>query len=403
VSVEVRTCSPEEFGQALGPIWHYFGRGVSERDVARMTRILPPERMYGAWADGSVVGGAGAYPLHLTVPGGAVVPTAGIVAVGVIPTHRRRGILTELMRRQLEELHERGEEPLALLYASEGAIYRRYGYGIASLCGEIQIEREQAGFRDGGVAAAAARLVSKEEALDLFPQIYERVRAETPGMFARSPDWWDVRRLSARPFRPGGEQVYTVLELDGRPEAYAIHRLDVAFERGMSASTLEITEAIGATPEATAEIWRYLFSTDWYRVATCDFLPLDHPLFFLLAEPRRMRFTVGEALWARPIDVGGALSARGYADGAAVVLEVRDEFCPWNTGRWKLEDGEAQRTDAAAELALDVAELGAVYLGGFTFAQLARAGKVEELREGALERADAVFRTTRQPWCPELF
>jgi predicted acetyltransferase len=197
--------------------------------------------------------------------------------------------------------------------------------------------------------------------------------------------------------------VYTVLELDGRPEAYAIHRLDVAFERGMSASTLEITEAIGATPEATAEIWRYLFSTDWYRVATCDFLPLDHPLFFLLAEPRRMRFTVGEALWARPIDVGGALSARGYADGAAVVLEVRDEFCPWNTGRWKLEDGEAQRTDAAAELALDVAELGAVYLGGFTFAQLARAGKVEELREGALERADAVFRTTRQPWCPELF
>jgi predicted acetyltransferase len=403
VSVEVRTCSPEEFGQALGPIWHYFGRDVSEEDVTRMSRILPPERMYGAWADGSVVGGAGAYPLELTVPGGAVVPTAGIVAVGVMPTHRRRGILTELMRRQLGELHDRGHEPLALLYASEGAIYRRYGYGIASLCGEIQIEREHARFRDEAVAGAAARLVSKEEALEVFPQIYDRVRTETPGMFARSRDWWDVRRLSGRPFRAGGEPVYTLLELDGRPEAYAVHRLNVAFEQGMSASTLEITEAIGATPEATAEIWRYLFATDWYRVAACDFLPLDHPLFFLLAEPRRMRFTLGEALWARPVDVGGALSARRYADGAAVVFEVRDEFCPWNTGRWKLEGGEAERTEADADLALDVAELGAVYLGGFTFAQLARAGVVEELREGAIERADSVFRITRQPWCPELF
>jgi predicted acetyltransferase len=403
MTVEVRACLPEDFGQALAPIWHYFGRGVSEEDAKKLARILPPDRMYGAWADGTAVGGAGAYPLELTVPGGAVVPTAGIVAVGVLPTHRRRGILTELMRRQLDELHERGEEPLALLYASEGAIYRRYGYGLASLGGEIRLDREHARFRDEPAVEAAPRLISRDEALDLFPQIYDRVCAVTPGMFRRSHDWWDVRRMTAQSWRGRGELVFSVLELDGRPEAYAIHRLNPAFEQGMSASALEITEAIGATPAGTAEIWRYLFSTDWYRTATCDFLAVDHPLFLLLSEPRRMRFTVGEVLWARLIDVGAALSARGYAERGTVVFDVRDEFCSWNTGRWKLEDGRAEQTDAAADIALDVAELGAVYLGGFTFAQLARAGRIEELRQGAIERADSVFRTSVQPWCPELF
>jgi predicted acetyltransferase len=403
VTVDIRTCSAEDFGQALGPIWHYFGRGVKQEDAERLGRILPHERMYGAWDDGTAVGGAGAYPLELTVPGGRVVPTAGVVAVGVIPTHRRRGILSELMRRQLEELHERGTEPLALLYASEGGIYRRYGYGIASLAGEIQLEREHARFRAEGAAQGTARLVSKEEALELFPLVYDRVCAETPGMFGRSRDWWDVRRLSLRSLTARGDPVYTVLELDGLPEAYAIHRLDVAFEQGMSTSTLEITEAIGATPDATEAIWRYLLSIDWYRVAVCDFLPPDHPLFFLLAEPRRMRFTLGEALWARLIDVGPALSARGYAEQGSIVFDVHDGFCPWNTGRWKLDDGHSERTDAEADLRLDAAELAAVYLGGFTFSELARAGSVEELREGAIGRADAIFRTSIQPWCPELF
>ncbi len=403
MSVEIRTCTPEDFRQALGPIWHYFGRGVSEEDAKKLSRILPPDRMYGAWADGTAVGGGGAYSLELTVPGEAVVPTAGIVAVGVMPTHRRRGILSELMRRQLDELHERGEEPLALLYASEGSIYRRYGYGIASLVGEIRLEREHARFRDDSAVEAVPRLVSRDDALDLFPQVYDRVCAETPGMFRRSRDWWEIRRMSARSRQSGGELVFTVLEIDGRPEAYSIHRLNAAWEQGMSETTLEITEAIGATAAATAELWRYLLSTDWYRSATCDFLPVDHPLFFLLAEPRRMRFTVGEALWVRLVDVGRALAARGYAGSGAVVFDVHDGFCPWNAGRWKLEDARAERTDAEADLALDVAELGAVYLGGFTFAQLARAGVIEELREGAIERADAIFRTAVQPWCPELF
>jgi predicted acetyltransferase len=132
-------------------------------------------------------------------------------------------------------------------------------------------------------------------------------------------------------------------------------------------------------------------------------LPPDHPLFFLLAKPRRMKFRVVDALWVRLVDVGAALSGRAYSGDGAIVFDVRDTFCPWNEGRWKLEDGSAVRSDAEADIRLDVQALGSVYLGGFSFAQLQRAGRVEELRPSAIARADAIFATDRHPWCPEIF
>jgi len=131
-------------------------------------------------------------------------------------------------------------------------------------------------------------------------------------------------------------------------------------------------------------------------------LPLDHPLFHWLREPRRMACRVIEGLWVRLVDVEAALAARSFGDGS-VVLELRDELCEWNQGRYRVEAGSVSRTDAAAELALDAAALGSAYLGGFTFAGLALAGRAEELQAGALARADALFGTARQPWCPELF
>lgn len=400
MSIEIRTCKPEEFTSALSPIWHYFGRGASEDDAGRLARILPAERTHVAVDDGAVVGAAGAYLLHLTVPGGNV-PTAGIVAVGVLPTHRRRGILNELMRRQMDEIHERGE-PLALLYASEGAIYRRYGYGPASLAGDFALPRAHAAFYDLAEPEGRARLVSLEEALELFPQVYDRVQAETPGMFARTRDWWEVRRLST-PSWTKGEQFRVVVELDGRPEAYATYRIEAEMEHFTSKSVLEVGEAVGATPAGTREIWRFLCSVDWVDTIRGPFLPIDHPLFLLLAEPRRMTYTAMEALWARPVDVGAALSARGYAADGRLVLDVLDSFCPWNERRWALEDGAAFSTEDEPDLRLGVDALGSVYLGGFTFGDLARAGRVEELREGALAQADAMFRSDRHPWCPELF
>jgi predicted acetyltransferase len=126
-------------------------------------------------------------------------------------------------------------------------------------------------------------------------------------------------------------------------------------------------------------------------------------LFLLLATPRRMRYRMGDSLWIRPVDVGAVLSGREYSGDGSIVFEIKDEFCPWNERRWKLEDGTAARTDADAELSLPVQSLGSALLGGVSFAELSRAGRVEELTDGALARADALFRWDRHPWCPEIF
>jgi predicted acetyltransferase len=133
------------------------------------------------------------------------------------------------------------------------------------------------------------------------------------------------------------------------------------------------------------------------------YMPLDHVLLTSLAAPRRLNFVVREGLWLRLLDVGAALSARGYANDDAVVVELTDAFVPQTAGRWRIARGKTERTTAAADIACDVVELGCVYLGGFTFAQLARSLRLRELREGAVARADAMFRPDRMPWCPELF
>jgi predicted acetyltransferase len=195
-----------------------------------------------------------------------------------------------------------------------------------------------------------------------------------------------------------------LLELDGEPQAYAIYRHNPKWDEGSSAARLGVVEAIGATPRGTAEIWRFLLDIDWQASISADLLPIDHPLFFLLAKPRRMRYRTGDGIWVRLVDVAAALSARSYAADGEVVFEVTDAFAPWNEGRWKLAGGSCERTEDEPDLRCDVTALGSVYLGGFTFAELQRALRVEELREGAIDRADSIFRRTGvAPWCPEIF
>jgi predicted acetyltransferase len=401
VPIEVRACAPEEVRGAFDPIWHYFGGRAKEEDVERFAPILPAERVHAAFDDGKIVGGAGAYLFDTTVPGGAQVPTAGVMAVGVLPTHRRRGALTKLMQRQLADAHERGE-PLATLFASEGAIYSRFGYGLASLAGTIDLPKEHALLWDDEPIGRARILESEEATLELLPPIYDRVQSETVGMLTRTADWWKVRRLFQRPGRSGGEQVRVAIDVDGALEAYALYRLDFAARNMVAETKLEVGEALGTSPRALAAIWRYLLGIDWVARIEAFWLPLDHPLFLWLREPRRASFTVVEALWARLVDVGAALAARSLGEGS-LVLDVRDEFCPWNTARWQIRNGAVARTTTEADVVLGASELGSAYLGGFTFDQLLRAGRIEELKPRGVERADALFHTARQPWSPELF
>ncbi len=397
--IEVKTCAPDEVAGALTGIWHYFGSRPEAEETERLGTILPAERVLAAVDGGAIVGGAGAYLFDTTVPGGAQVPTAGVMAVGVLPTHRRRGALTALMRRQLADAHERGE-PIAMLYAAEGGIYSRFGYGLASLAGDIELPREHARPWDDKPLGEARLLGTDEEVLDVIAGIYDRLQAETVGMFTRTSDWWKVRRLRER--SQGGKQMRVVIELDGVPEAYALYRLDFGISHMITKTKVEVSEALGTSPQALAAIWRYLLAIDWVAQINAYWLPLDHPLFHWIREPRRMDFTVMEALWVRLVDVGTALGARRLGEGS-IVLDVADEFCPWNQARWHVADGSVDRTTAPADLLLDASALGSVYLGGFTFEQLRWAGRLDELKPGGVARADELFRTERQPWCPEIF
>ncbi len=403
MAVEIRTCTPDELRQGMSPIFHFFGRSVDDAGAERFDRVIPPDRMHAAFDGGAAVGGAGAFPFELTIPGGRV-RAGGVTMVGVLPTHRRRGILTQLMRAQLDSLHERGE-PVAYLWASEGVIYPRFGYGMAALGGMLSISRTRSAFALPFERVGQVRLVGADEALELVPPLYEHVATETPGMFARTRAWWESRVLADPAWRRegGGELQRAVLEVDGRPEAYALYRLKPDFEYGNSTGQTSVVEAMGVTAAATRETWRFLLDVDWMESVRAMLLPIDHPLWFLLAEPRRMRFTVWDALWVRLVDVGEALRARSYEKGEPVVVEVADSFCLWNEGRWRVGGGDVARVDEEPDLRLDVTALGSVYLGGFTFAQLARGLRVEELRLGAIARADALFRTDRAPWCPEIF
>ena len=403
---EVRpTRDLEEFSRAVGAIGHYFGGWPADEEAAqRFGANLPLERMHAAFDGDRIVGGAGAFPFELTVPGGQV-RCGGVTVVGVLPTHRRRGILTAMMRAQLEDIRERGE-PLAALWASEEVIYRRFGYGLASLSGEMALPSGYAGLREPPAENASARLAPLEESKDVFAAIYERVRLRTPGMFHRTDTWWETRTLPDPPDRRqgGGEKNAIVLELDGEPAGYALYRIHTKFEHGAAAGHVDVIEAIADGPVATRELWRVLLDMDWKATLKAYLLPIDHPLIHQLVYPRRMQLRVGDGLWVRLVDVGAALSARAYGDDGTVVLEVEDSFLPENGGRWRIAGGTAERTVDPADLALDVGELGSAYLGGFTFAELVRAGVVRELKAGGAARADALFLTgAPKPWCPEIF
>jgi predicted acetyltransferase len=402
VTIEIRTCKDEEFAAGISPIWQYFGEGPSEQLIANFRRILPANRIHAAFDGKDVVGSTSSYPFQMTIPGGPVT-TAGITLVGVRPTHRRQGILSKLMKQLLEGAHERGE-PIAALWVAEETIYGRFGCGMTSLNCELRIDRAHTHYRKRW-ERLESRQVSSEEALETFPGVYEQVAPNSPGMIARGRDWWELRQLfdDTKERHGTGPLVRVLVERAGKPVGYALYSHRTDFVEGRHNSTLEVREAIGADIEATASVWRYLFDIDLMAQIHVEYMPIDHPLFFLLAEPRRLRLRAQDGIWLRLVDVESALRARSFASSEQLVLEVADSFCPWNEGCYRIEEGEISRAGGEADLRLDVRELASVFMGGFSFAQLAGAGLVEELRPGGIACADRLFTSSPAPWCPEMF
>ena len=400
--MEVRPCRDrDEFAGALYGIFQYFGPPPPDDVVDRWIGLVGEERMHAAFEDGKIVGGAGAFTFDLSVPGGAL-PCAGVTVVGVYPTHRRRGILREMMRAQLDDVHARGE-PIAALWASEETIYGRFGYGIASWCGDVSVPRDRSAYGRPFERRGQVRSVTLDEAVGLFPPVWEAFRAQRVGVFGRSEFWWRERVLRTPDEQKATPKRLVVLQVEGEVQAYAIYKTAAAFEGFISNAKLDVVEAVGANPNAIAEIWRYLLDIDWMATINAALIPPDHPLFLLLASPRHARYKRHDALWVRLVDLEAALSGRAYATERSVVFEVRDSFCPWNEGRWKVEGGKAQQTEEPAEIALDVDALASAYLGAVSFAALRDALRIEEHVEGAVARADAMFGWRPDPWCPEIF
>ena len=405
MAIRIRaTRDQAEFAAALGGIGHYFGGGWSPEDKERFAKLLPFERLHAAFDGDEIVAGAGAFPFSLSVPGGEL-PCAGVTVVGVLPTHRRQGILGRLMRAQLADVRERGE-PIAALWASEETIYGRYGYGLAAQDVMIKASRVQAELHAGLPGRTGTiRLVGHDDAHATFPRIYDRVRRRTPGFVSRSSDWWELRKLDDRPERRrgAGELNRALLEIDGRAAGYATYRIKFQYEDAANTSQVHVIEAVGDSPVAVRELWRYLLSIDWVEEIHCDCLPADHPLFLLVARPNSLHWKVFDGLWVRLVDVGAALAGRSLADGRVTLDVSADPLAPDNVGTWTVENGAAKRSRRRADVRLDVQALGSAYLGGFTFAELARAGRVEEVARGGIARADALFHVDAKPWCPEIF
>ncbi|MFJ8696792.1 GNAT family N-acetyltransferase [Streptomyces roseolilacinus] len=409
MTIEPRVLAAAEWNVWFTQLERSFG-GVPEapEERALWEELTECDRSLGVWDGEACVGTAGAFSFRLSVPGGAVVPAAGVTMVSVAPTHRRRGVLTSMMRRQLDDVRAWGE-PLAVLTASEPDIYGRFGYGLATqrMRADIDTTRVRLSVPEG-TDGVRLRLARPEDAAAACEAVYARSVPLRPGMTERRPGWERLPLLDPPANRGGASALQCVLaERDGEVTGYALYRVRPEWNAAGPDGTV-VVEHVGALdPVSYAAVWRYLFAIDLTTTVTVNSCPVDAAWQHLVSDVRRCGIALRDGMFVRLVDVGGALEARTYQAPVDVVLEVADDFCPWNAGRWRLtgdpKGAQCVRTDEAADLALSVRELGAAYLGGFSLASLAGAGRVRELREGALAEASLAFGSAAAPWLSHNF
>ncbi|MFJ8059097.1 GNAT family N-acetyltransferase [Streptomyces sp. NPDC096142] len=352
--------------------------------------------------DGRPVGTAASYPFDLTLPGGTLLPAPGVTAVGVLPSHRRQGVLSAMMRHQLTALRDRGEA-LSVLLASEALIYRRFGYGPATYTGRLTVPRHRAAFaapRAGGTAATGSvEVLRRAECGEILEQVYDRYRRAQPGALSRPHRWWALR-AGQPPVSPAPRYIALHRDADGVPDGYASYSLG-------EAATLTVDEIIAVDDAVFTALARFALGHDLASKVVFKHVPPGHPLRWQLADFRAAEVS-GDTdwLWVRLLDVPRALTARGWFADGELVLAVDDPFLGGH-GRYALtvRDGKADcvPTGREPDLSLDVDDLGSLYLGGTAPSTLVRAGHIRAHRPDAAARADALFRTDRSPHCLHWF
>jgi predicted acetyltransferase len=413
----IRLVAEDELAAFLAVDQHAsHGTPMSERAHANFLARLEFGRTLAAFDGDTIVGGTGAFSFQMRVPG-AMAAVAGVSLVAVLPSHRRQGILSALMRRQLADVGERGEA-VAALFASESGIYRRYGYGRASWHAAYRLQRGEGALAPGAPADPGLRLRVAEplSARAELAKVYDLALAERPGLYARTEPWWDRLLTDLHSEDGSSQQIRCVLaEDDSGPRAYAVFTSTERWDEdaGLPRGVLEVSEALATDPAATAALWDNLLSRDLVGEFHARMRPVDDPLLYLLADPRRVRSVVSDGLWVRLVDVGRALAQRHYARAVDVVIEVADELCPQNAGRWRLatEAGVAptgfratcERTAAPADVVLPVWAVGAAYLGGTGLKAMANAGLITEATPGSLAALSTAMSWEPAPWCPMTF
>ncbi|MET8981311.1 GNAT family N-acetyltransferase [Streptomyces sp. NPDC004539] len=385
---------------------------VSEEQVAGRRVADAGARVYGAFEGERIVATYRSFAQELTVPGGGVVAADAISNVAVLPTHRRRGVLTRLMREDLAAAKERGDV-VATLIAAEYAIYGRYGFGPATSVAEWSVDVPRTGLDPRWAApecGGRVELVEPEFVRTAGPELHERVRRGQPGAVSRTQAWWDVWTGVLRVYE--GERPMPAFVAyrspAGEVEGLAAYSVDDAWSGGgQAANTLTVKWLIGTSPEAQRALWHFLCSIDWVVTVESGQRGPDDLLPRLLPDPRAARVkTLSDWLWVRLLDVERALEARTYDVEGELVLEV-DDPAGLAGGRFLLaaspKGASCTRSTRGADLALDVTDLASLWLGDESVARLAALGRVREVRAGAVREADALLRTSGRPWCPDMF
>ncbi len=406
MTIEIRNVDREDFPRFMGVFTRAMGFPPSGENFFRVWQpSFAEERALAAFDHDELVGTAYSHLFELTLPGNTQITAAGVTDVGVLPTHKRRGILTQVMTRQLREAKERGES-VAILIASESVIYGRFGYGVSSYLFDIELETRFGAFRTGlEETGGRVSFVDEDTADKIFPEIYDRWRKQQPGAIPRAEEWWAFVQAE----RKAGAEAHVVYEAaDGRVEGYIRYGTRSKWDAGLADSTIAEQDFITLTPRARRALWRHVLDVDLIRAVHMGAQPVDDPIRWWLANPRAMKVTrYGDFFWTRILDITSALEARRYRLDTELVLDVHDPLFEENAGRFAISiDGgvaKVERTSRDADLELGIADLGSIYLGGVTAGELAIGGRVIENAPGALGRADAAFSSSPKPWSATWF
>ncbi|WP_055568612.1 GNAT family N-acetyltransferase [Streptomyces atriruber] len=409
MTTDLRVLAKADWDAWYGALEVAFG-GVAEsaEERALWRELTEHDRSLGVWDGDACVGTAGAFSFRLAVPGGALVESAGVTMVGVAATHRRRGILTSMMRRQLDDVRALGE-PLAVLTASEPVIYGRFGYGAATQQMKVDIDTTRVSLSaPPGTDDVRLRYVRPADVHEDCEALYARRVTARPGMTARQPGWERLGLLDPQGERGGASPLQCVVaERAGELVGYVRYAVKPDWDYQGPKGSVQVRDIEALDPAAYAALWRFLFDIDLTSSVVARNRPTDDALLQLVSDIRRCDIRVRDSLHVRLVELGAALEARTYQAPLDVVFEVEDTFCPWNEGRWRLtgdtKGASCERTDDAADLTLSVRELGAAYLGGVSLTSLAGAGRVRELRRGALTEASVAFGSDTAPWLPHGF